>query len=218
MLFIFSRDPLPADEPPQSPGSLPHPGRAVPTGGSPDVVVSAEDHAALGVAGRADVPQLGLAAGALEAAAMPVAVHSVEQEAVGDLPPAAGAPLPREGARRHRGRLRAAAGVHHGLRESGAGQGRLGPGSVRSARRPARRRHSQRGRSSPGCVWLVGGERSARRVGKKKVAELVCQCRQSPGLAGRGRGLPQSGFFGSETRKRPEKTLRAEDAAPRPDR
>lgn len=46
---------------------------------------------------------------------MPVAVHGVEQEAVGDLPPAAGAPLPREGARRHRGRLRAAAGVHHGL-------------------------------------------------------------------------------------------------------
>lgn len=62
---------------------------------------------------------------------MPVAVHGVEQEAVGDLPPAAGAPLPGEGARRDRGRLRAAAGVHHGLRgERGGGgsaPGRAGP-------------------------------------------------------------------------------------------
>lgn len=186
-------------------------------GGSPDIVVSAEDHAALGVAGRADVPQLGLAAGALEAAAVPVAVHGVEQEAVGDLPPAAGAPLPREGARRHRGRLRAAAGVHHGLRESGAGQGRLGPGSARSARSPAPAA-ALPARSSPGCVRLVGRERSVRGAGKKKVAELVCQCRvPGPGRQGAG-GCPQSGFFSSETRKHPQKALRAEDAAPGTDR
>ena len=82
--------------------------------GLPDVVVPAEDHAALGVAGGAHLPQLGLAAGALEAAAVPVAVHGVEQEAVGDLPSAARAPLPRQGARPRRGGLPAAARVHHG--------------------------------------------------------------------------------------------------------
>ena len=153
-------------------------------GGSPDIVVSAEDHAALGVAGRADVPQLGLAAGALEAAAVPVAVHGVEQEAVG---------------------------------ESGAGQGRLGPGGARSARSPAPAA-ALPARSSPGCVRLVGRERSVRGAGKKKVAELVCQCRvPGPGRQGAG-GCPQSGFFSSETRKHPQKALRAEDAAPGTDR
>jgi len=80
----------------------------------PDVVVPAEDHAALGVAGRADLAQLRLAAGALEAAAVPVGVHGVQEEAVGDLPPAPGAPLPRQGARPHGRGLPAAPGVHHG--------------------------------------------------------------------------------------------------------
>lgn len=124
---------------------------------SPDVVVPAEDHAALGVAGGADVPQLGLAAGALEAAAVPVAVHGIEQEAVGDLPPAAGAPLPREGARRHRGRLRAAAGVHHGLRGERGGGG-SGTGRQRRAPRPPpaspaagqRRSRARGGSAAPG--------------------------------------------------------------------
>lgn len=71
----------------------------------PNVVISAKDHAALGVTGRADVTQLRLAAGALEAPAVPVAVHGIEQEAVRNLAPAACAPLPGEGAGRHRGRL-----------------------------------------------------------------------------------------------------------------
>lgn len=71
----------------------------------PNVVISAKDHAALGVTGRADVAQLRLAAGALEAPAVPVAVHGIEQKAVSDLAPAARAPLPGEGAGRHRGRL-----------------------------------------------------------------------------------------------------------------
>lgn len=90
----------------------------------PNVVISAKDHAALGVAGRADVAQLRLAAGALEAAAVPVAVHGIEQKAVRDLAPAACAALPGEGAGRHRGRLRAAARVHHGLQKAGRGKGR----------------------------------------------------------------------------------------------
>ena len=85
----------------------------------PDVVVPAEDHAALGVAGGADLAQLRLAAGALEAAAVPVAVHGVEQEAVRDLPPTAGAPLPRQGARPRRRGLPAAARVHHGAWREG---------------------------------------------------------------------------------------------------
>lgn len=46
---------------------------------------------------------------------MPVAVHGIEQKAVRDLATAARAPLPGEGAGRHRGRLRAAARIHHGL-------------------------------------------------------------------------------------------------------
>lgn len=55
----------------------------------PDVVVAAEDHAPLAVAGGADLAQLGLAAGALEAACVPVALHGEKQEAVGYPPPAA---------------------------------------------------------------------------------------------------------------------------------
>ena len=66
----------------------------------PNVVISAKDHAALGVTGRADVAQLRLAAGALEAPAMPVAVHGIEQKAVRNLAPTACAPLPGEGAGR----------------------------------------------------------------------------------------------------------------------
>ena len=48
----------------------------------PEVVAAAEDHAPLGVAGGADVPQMGLAARALEAARVPVAIHGEEQEAL----------------------------------------------------------------------------------------------------------------------------------------
>lgn len=71
----------------------------------PNVVISAKDHAALGVTGRADVAQLRLAAGTLEAPAVPVAVHGIEQKAVRNLASAACAPLPGEGAGRNRGRL-----------------------------------------------------------------------------------------------------------------
>ena len=81
----------------------------------PNVVISAKDHAALGVTGRADVAQLRLAAGALEAPAMPVAVHGTEQKEVCNLAPAACAQLPGKGAGRHQGRLGGAARIHHGL-------------------------------------------------------------------------------------------------------
>lgn len=64
---------------------------------SPDVVTATQNHPPLAVAGGADVPQLGLAAGALEAARVPVELHGEEQEAVGDLPPTAGT---RPGSRR----------------------------------------------------------------------------------------------------------------------
>lgn len=60
----------------------------------PDVVVLAEDHAALGVAGGANVSELSLAAGALQTMVVPVAINGVEQETVGDLHPAACASLP----------------------------------------------------------------------------------------------------------------------------
>ena len=79
---------------------------------SPDVVVSTEDHAALGVAGGADLSQLSLATGALEAAAVPVTVHGVEEEAVGDLAPAPRTPLPGEGPWSW-GRLGASSRIHH---------------------------------------------------------------------------------------------------------
>ncbi|CAN7993138.1 unnamed protein product, partial [Ixodes hexagonus] len=55
----------------------------------PDVVVPAEDHAGLREAGHADVRQRGLAAGALEAAVVPVAVQRVQQVPVQDLGAAA---------------------------------------------------------------------------------------------------------------------------------
>lgn len=71
-----------------------------------DVVAATQDHASFAVAGGADVAELSLAAGALEAASVPVALHGEEQEAVGDLPSAAGA---RPGGRGHRGGL----AVHH---------------------------------------------------------------------------------------------------------
>lgn len=82
---------------------------------SPDVVVSAQDHAALRVARGTNFTQLSLAAGALQAPAVPIAIHGIEQEAVSNLPPAARTSFPREGATGDRGRLRAAAWVHHGL-------------------------------------------------------------------------------------------------------
>lgn len=82
---------------------------------SPDVIISAEDHATLRVAGRTNFTQLGLAAGAFQTPAMPIAIHGIEQEAIGNLPPTACTSFPREGATGDRGRLRAAAWVHHGL-------------------------------------------------------------------------------------------------------
>lgn len=74
---------------------------------SPDVVTSAEDHAALAVAGGPDLAQLGLAAGALQAARVPVPLHGEEQEAVGYSAPAARA---RPGGRPTTRHL----AVHHG--------------------------------------------------------------------------------------------------------
>lgn len=47
-----------------------------------DVVVLAEDHATLAVAGAAVLAQLSVAAGALEAPCVPVPLHGEEQEAV----------------------------------------------------------------------------------------------------------------------------------------
>lgn len=51
---------------------------------SPDVVILAEDHASFAVAGAAVLSQLSVAAGALEAACVPVLFHGEEQEAVCD--------------------------------------------------------------------------------------------------------------------------------------
>lgn len=82
---------------------------------SPDVIISAEDHAAFCIARRADFSQLGLAAGALEAPAVPVAVHGVKEEAVRNFAPTAGASLPRQGTGAHSRRLAAASRIHHGL-------------------------------------------------------------------------------------------------------
>lgn len=50
----------------------------------PDVVILAEDHASFAVAGAAVLSQLSVAAGALEAACVPVLFHGEEQEAVCD--------------------------------------------------------------------------------------------------------------------------------------
>lgn len=51
-----------------------------------DIVVLAEDHASFAVAGAAVLSQLGLAAGALETARVPVSFHREEQESVGNAP------------------------------------------------------------------------------------------------------------------------------------
>lgn len=48
----------------------------------PDVIVLAEDHASFAVAGAAVLAQLSVAAGAFEAARVPVLFHREEQEAV----------------------------------------------------------------------------------------------------------------------------------------
>lgn len=80
---------------------------------SPDVVVSAQDHAAFCVARRADFAQLGLAAGTLEASAVPVAVHGVKEETVCDFAPAACTPLPGQRTCAHRWWLAAASRIHH---------------------------------------------------------------------------------------------------------
>lgn len=47
-----------------------------------DVVVLAQDHASFAVAGAAVLPQLGLAAGALQAVRVPVPLHREEQESI----------------------------------------------------------------------------------------------------------------------------------------
>lgn len=112
---------------------------------------------------------------------MPVAVHGVEQEAVGDLPPAAGAPLPGEGARRDRGRLRAAAGVHHGLRgERGGGGsalGRAGPGPAGAAAAGPRGR---------GAAAQLAGSAGRGGQSRRPPAPGLCSCssqvRNSPGV------------------------------------
>lgn len=46
---------------------------------------------------------------------MPVAVHGVEEEAVGDFAPAPRASLPGQGTRPHRWWLAVASGIHHRL-------------------------------------------------------------------------------------------------------
>ena len=79
----------------------------------PDIVISTEDHAAFRVARRADFAQLGLAAGALEASAVPVAVHGVKEETVCNFAPAPCAPLPGQRACANRWRLAASSGIHH---------------------------------------------------------------------------------------------------------
>lgn len=53
----------------------------------PDVVTPTQNHAPFAVAGGANVPQLGLAARALEATCVPVLFHGKKQEAVSDLTP-----------------------------------------------------------------------------------------------------------------------------------
>lgn len=50
--------------------------------GSPDVVVLAQDHASLAVTSAAVLSQLSVAAGALEAARVPVSLHREEKEAI----------------------------------------------------------------------------------------------------------------------------------------
>lgn len=73
---------------------------------SPDVVTPTQNHAPFAVAGGANVPQLGLAARALEAASVPVAFHGEEEEAIGDLSPTS---CTRPGGRRYAWCL----AVHH---------------------------------------------------------------------------------------------------------
>lgn len=72
----------------------------------PNVVTPTQNHAPFAVAGGAYVPQLGLAARALEAASVPVPLHGEEQEAVSNLPPTS---CTRPGGRWHAWRLT----VHH---------------------------------------------------------------------------------------------------------
>lgn len=92
---------------------------------SPDVVVFAEDHPSFAVAGAAVLAQLSVAAGALEAARVPVLLHGEKQEAVRNSTSASRARAtrrsPHDG---HRGHLRPA--VHHrnwrGTREMQSGE------------------------------------------------------------------------------------------------
>lgn len=80
----------------------------------PDVIIPAENHASFAVAGGADLSQLGLAAGALEAARVPVALHGEEQETVGNAAAAAGTrALCRAAAPGHRDRRGLHPAIHH---------------------------------------------------------------------------------------------------------
>lgn len=80
---------------------------------SPDIVVSTEDHATFCVARRADFAQLGLTAGALEASAVPVAVHGVQEEAVCDFAPTPCTAFPGQRTCAHWWWLAVASGIHH---------------------------------------------------------------------------------------------------------
>lgn len=94
---LQNRKPAASSPLPSSPSSL-LPPPATSSFLSPDVVAPTQNHAPFAVAGGANVPQLGLAARALEAASVPVAFHGEEQEAVCDLPPAS---CTRPGGRRY---------------------------------------------------------------------------------------------------------------------
>lgn len=80
---------------------------------SPDIVISAENHTTFCVTRCANFTELRLAAGALEASAVPVALHGVKKETVCDFAPTACTPLPGQRPRTHCWRLAAASGIHH---------------------------------------------------------------------------------------------------------
>lgn len=80
---------------------------------SPDIVISAENHTTFRVARCSDFAELRLAAGALEASAVPVALHGVKEETVGDFATTACTPLPGQRTRTHCRWLAAASRIHH---------------------------------------------------------------------------------------------------------
>lgn len=68
-----------------------------------DVVVPTQYHSTLRIARSADLSELSVAAGTLETAAVPVTIHCVQEEPVGDFAPAAGARFPSEARAVHAG-------------------------------------------------------------------------------------------------------------------